>query len=234
MEDIQAAADVLRPVYDATGGGDGYVSLEVSPYLANDTKGTVTEAKRLWKDVGRKNLMVKVPATAPGLPAIRQLTGEGINVNITLLFSQKVYEQVVAAYLGGLEDLIARGEDPIAFDYDCREGICGSCGVMINGIPHGPVPSTATCQLFLRHFKDGDTITLEPWRARAFPVIKDLVVDRSALDRIVAAGGYVSVDAGSAPERRTSARSEASFCVKLPVICPSLVMRDFTLGADCT
>ena len=98
------------------------------------------------------------------------------------------------------EDLIARSEDPIAFDYDCREGICGSCGIMINGVPHGPVPSTTACQLFLRHFKDGETITLEPWRARAFPVIKDLVVNRSAFDRIMAAGGYISVDAGSAPE----------------------------------
>jgi succinate dehydrogenase / fumarate reductase iron-sulfur subunit len=98
------------------------------------------------------------------------------------------------------EDLIVRGDDPIAFDYDCREGICGSCGMMVNGVPHGPVPSTTTCQLFLRHFTDGETIALEPWRARAFPVIKDLVVDRSAFDRIMAAGGYISVDAGSAPE----------------------------------
>ncbi len=98
------------------------------------------------------------------------------------------------------EDLIRRGEVPIAFDYDCREGICGSCGVMINGVAHGPLPGVATCQLFMRHFKDGDTVVIEPWRARAFPVIKDLVVDRSAFDRIIAAGGYVSIDTGSAPE----------------------------------
>jgi transaldolase/glucose-6-phosphate isomerase len=112
VEDIQNAADVLRPVYERTRRRDGYVSIEVSPYLAMNTEETVVEARRLWQAVGRENLMVKVPATAPGLPAIRQLTGEGINVNITLLFSQEVYEQVAAAYLGGLEDLIARGGDP--------------------------------------------------------------------------------------------------------------------------
>ncbi|HET8701071.1 MAG TPA: bifunctional transaldolase/phosoglucose isomerase [Nitrococcus sp.] len=112
VEDIQHAADVLRPVYEATQRRDGYVSIEVSPYLAMDTEGTVAEARRLWQAVGRENLMVKVPATAPGLPAIRQLIGAGINVNITLLFSQEVYEQVVTAYLGGLEDLIARDGDP--------------------------------------------------------------------------------------------------------------------------
>lgn len=98
------------------------------------------------------------------------------------------------------EQLIAQGELPVEFDHDCREGICGSCGVMINGQAHGSQAQTATCQLYLRHFQDGDTITVEPWRARAFPVIKDLVVDRSALDRLMAAGGYVSVKTGSAPE----------------------------------
>ena len=98
------------------------------------------------------------------------------------------------------EGLLARGEEPIAFDSDCREGICGSCGVVINGRAHGPDLGTATCQLHMRRFKDGDEIVVEPWRARAFPVIKDLVVDRSAFDRIVAAGGYVSVNTGSAPE----------------------------------
>jgi transaldolase / glucose-6-phosphate isomerase len=112
VEDIQKAADVLRPVYETTTRRDGYVSIEVSPYLAMHTEETVAEARRLWHAVGRENLMVKVPATTPGLPAIRQLTGEGINVNITLLFSQKVYEDVVEAYLKGLEDLIARGGNP--------------------------------------------------------------------------------------------------------------------------
>ena len=98
------------------------------------------------------------------------------------------------------EGLILRGETPIAFDHDCREGICGSCGLMINGIAHGPMKGTATCQLHMRSFKDGDTIYIEPWRARAFPVVKDLVVDRSAFDRIMAAGGFVSVSTGSAPD----------------------------------
>jgi succinate dehydrogenase / fumarate reductase iron-sulfur subunit len=98
------------------------------------------------------------------------------------------------------EGLILKGEQPIAFDHDCREGICGSCGLMINGVAHGPMKGTATCQLHMRSFKDGDTIYVEPWRARAFPVIRDLVVDRSAFDRIVAAGGYVSISTGSAPD----------------------------------
>ncbi|WP_426436371.1 bifunctional transaldolase/phosoglucose isomerase [Bradyrhizobium genosp. P] len=112
VEDIQHAADVLRPVYDHTHGGDGFVSLEVSPYLAMDTKGTIAEAERLWKDVDRKNLMVKVPATPEGLPAVEHLIGEGISINITLLFSQKVYRQVAEAYLKGLETYVAKGGDP--------------------------------------------------------------------------------------------------------------------------
>lgn len=98
------------------------------------------------------------------------------------------------------EDLINRGEEPIAFDHDCREGICGSCGFMINGQAHGPLPGTTVCQLHMRHFKDGDELVLEPWRASAFPILKDLVVSRSALDRIIAAGGYISVSTGSAPD----------------------------------
>jgi succinate dehydrogenase / fumarate reductase iron-sulfur subunit len=98
------------------------------------------------------------------------------------------------------ENLIAEGEEPIQFDHDCREGICGSCGVMINGQAHGPQRGTATCQLHMRHYSDGDEITIEPWRAAAFPVIKDLVVDRSAFDHIVEAGGYISVPTGAAPD----------------------------------
>ena len=98
------------------------------------------------------------------------------------------------------ENLIEKGEEAIHFEHDCREGICGSCGMMINGIAHGPIGGTATCQLHMRHFKDGDTIWIEPWRARAFPVIKDLIVDRSPLDKIIQAGGYISVNTGSAPE----------------------------------
>lgn len=98
------------------------------------------------------------------------------------------------------EQLIKSGEEPVEFDSDCREGICGSCGVVINGTAHGPEKRTACCQLHMRHYRDGDTIVIEPWRASAFPVIKDLVVDRSALDRIIEAGGYVSVNTGGAPD----------------------------------
>jgi succinate dehydrogenase / fumarate reductase iron-sulfur subunit len=98
------------------------------------------------------------------------------------------------------EDLIAKGEEPIAFDHDCREGICGMCGMMVNGQAHGPEHPTTLCQLHMRYFKDGDELYLEPWRSRAFPLIKDLVVDRSALDRIIAAGGYIGVSTGAAPE----------------------------------
>jgi succinate dehydrogenase / fumarate reductase, iron-sulfur subunit len=98
------------------------------------------------------------------------------------------------------EDLIKKGEEPIAFDHDCREGICGTCGQVINGLPHGPREKTAVCQLHMRHFKDNDTIYIEPWRARAFPVVKDLIVDRSALDRIIQAGGYISVHTGGVPD----------------------------------
>ncbi len=98
------------------------------------------------------------------------------------------------------QELIQKGEEPIAFDSDCREGICGSCCLMINGIPHGPERSVATCQTYMRVFEDGQEIYVEPWRARAFPLVRDLVVDRSALDRIIQAGGYVSVNTGGAPD----------------------------------
>jgi succinate dehydrogenase / fumarate reductase iron-sulfur subunit len=101
------------------------------------------------------------------------------------------------------EGLIQRGEVPIAFDHDCREGICGACGMMINGVAHGPMKGTATCQLHMRSFKSGDTLVIEPWRARAFPVVKDLVVNRGALDRIVGAGGYVTVSTGGAKDGNT-------------------------------
>ena len=98
------------------------------------------------------------------------------------------------------ERLIAKGEAPIAFDHDCREGICGQCGTVINGRPHGPRERTTSCQLHMRSFEDGDEITIEPWRASAFPVLRDLIVDRGALDRIIAAGGFISAPAGSAPD----------------------------------
>ena len=98
------------------------------------------------------------------------------------------------------ERLISEGKDAIAFDHDCREGICGSCGLVIDGIPHGPDKGATTCQVHMRRFRNGDTITIEPFRAKGFPILKDLVVDRSAFDRIIAAGGFVSVPTGSAPD----------------------------------
>ena len=101
------------------------------------------------------------------------------------------------------EQLLSKNEDPVAFDHDCREGICGSCSMMINGKPHGPESKTTTCQLHMRKFKDGDEVIVEPWRASAFPVIRDLVVDRSAFDRIIQAGGFVSVNTGNAQDGNT-------------------------------
>ncbi len=98
------------------------------------------------------------------------------------------------------EQLTERGDDPIAFDHDCREGICGTCGIVINGRPHGPQPRTTTCQLHMRSFEDEDVLVLEPWRAKAFPVVKDLIVDRGAFDRIIAAGGFITAPTGSAPD----------------------------------
>jgi len=112
ITDIQSAADALRPVYDQTQGRDGYVSIEVSPYLAMQTDATIDEARRLWREIGRANLMVKIPGTKPGLPAIRTMIAEGVNINITLLFSQKVYDEVAEAYISGLEDYVAKGGDP--------------------------------------------------------------------------------------------------------------------------
>ena len=101
------------------------------------------------------------------------------------------------------EELILKSEDPITFEHDCREGICGSCGFMIDGIAHGPLPKTTVCQLTLRHFDDGEELFLEPWRSRAFPVLRDLMVDRSSFDRIIASGGYISIPAGSAVDGNT-------------------------------
>ena len=136
------------------------------------------------------------------------------------------------------EKLTADNEEPIAFDSDCREGICGMCGVVINGQPHGPEVTT-TCQLHMRSFKDGDTITVEPWRADPFPVIKDLVVDRSAFDRIIQAGGYISVNTGSAPEAHAApvekAKADRAFdtatcigCGACVAACPNSAGQLFT------
>lgn len=119
------------------------------------------------------------------------------------------------------EELIEKGEAPIAFDHDCREGICGSCSMMINGVAHGPQKGTATCQLHMRHFKDGEVVDIEPWRAKAFPVLKDLVVDWSALDRIISAGGYITAATGGAqdanatlvPKEAADAAMDAAACI---------------------
>ncbi|PZM98136.1 MAG: succinate dehydrogenase/fumarate reductase iron-sulfur subunit [Actinobacteria bacterium] len=125
------------------------------------------------------------------------------------------------------ERLAQEGEDPIAFDHDCREGICGMCSMVINGVPHGPEKLTTTCQLYMRHFKDGDTITIEPWRAKAFPVIKDLVVDRSAFDKIIQAGGYISAPTGSAPDAHSipvpKANADAAFEAAACIGCGACV-----------
>ena len=134
---------------------------------------------RVWRQVG---------PTTPG----RLVTYQADQVSPEMSFLEMI--DVVN------EGLIAKGEEPIAFDHDCREGICGSCSMVINGVPHGPNKATTTCQLHMRSFADGETVTVEPFRARAFPVIKDLVVDRSAFDRVIQAGGFVGVATGNAPE----------------------------------
>jgi succinate dehydrogenase / fumarate reductase iron-sulfur subunit len=126
--------------------------------------------------------------TAPG--RLIQYTAENVLPDMSFLEMLDVVN----------EGLIAKGEDPIAFDSDCREGICGTCGFLVNGVPHGPDPGTTVCQLHMRRFRDGETLTLEPWRARSFPLIKDLIVDRSAFDRIMQAGGYTSVNVGGAQD----------------------------------
>lgn len=137
------------------------------------------------------------------------------------------------------EQLILKGEEPIMFDHDCREGICGSCGFMINGQAHGPLKSTTVCQLHMRNFKDGETLVLEPWRAKAFPIVKDLMTKRQALDRIIAAGGYVSVDTGNAqdannipvPKHHSDAAFEAAACIQCGACvaaCPNASAMLFT------
>ncbi len=137
---------------------------------------TMTLTLQIWRQKG---------AGSPG--SMQSYKLEGVNDDMSFLEMLDV--------LNG--KLIKEGQDPVAFDHDCREGICGACSMVINGRPHGPRKGTTTCQLHMRTFKDGDTITIEPWRAAAFPVIKDLCVDRGAFDRVIAAGGYVSVNTGS-------------------------------------
>src|SRR5450432_2637782 len=125
------------------------------------------------------------------------------------------------------ERLVSEGKEPIAFDHDCREGICGMCSMYINGRPHGPWPGTTTCQLHMRAFQDGDTIVVEPWRANAFPVIRDLVVDRSSFDRIIQAGGYISVNTGNAVDANSTPvekdKADASFAAATCIGCGACV-----------
>ena len=144
--------------------------------MAHDT---MTVHLKVWRQAG-----------SDSKGSFEQYTAEGINPHMSFLEMLDVVN----------EDLIHAGEEPIAFDSDCREGICGTCGFVINGQAHGSERGTTVCQLHMRSFNDGDTIVIEPWRARAFPVIKDLVVDRDAFDRIIAAGGYVSVSTGPKPD----------------------------------
>lgn len=134
---------------------------------------------KIWRQAG---------AQQPG--AFQEYRLEGIDSDMSFLELLDVLN----------EQLVQQGESPVAFDHDCREGICGACGVMINGQAHGSDTETTTCQLHMRRFEDGSVIVIEPWRARAFPVERDLIVDRSAFDRVIAAGGYVSVNAGNAPD----------------------------------
>lgn len=144
------------------------------------TQGSAKELNlklKVWRQKDSKN---------PG--AFREYSLRGISTDMSFLEMMDILNI----------QLVKNGEEPVAFDHDCREGICGSCNMVINGNPHGPEKSTTTCQLHMRKFQDGDTIVVEPWRVRAFPVVKDLVVDRSAMDRVIAAGGYVSVNTGNA------------------------------------
>jgi succinate dehydrogenase / fumarate reductase iron-sulfur subunit len=141
----------------------------------------------------RLNLRIwrQVSPTAKG--RLEDYTADGVSPDMSFLEMLDVVN----------EGLIRKGQDAIAFDSDCREGICGACSLVVNGVAHGPDRGTTVCQLHMRRFKDGDTVTIEPWRAKAFPVVKDLVVDRSAFDRIIAAGGYVSINTGGAQDGNT-------------------------------
>lgn len=150
--------------------------------------------------------------------------GEFITYNLDDVSQEMTFLEMLD-YLN--ETLIEKDKEPIAFDSDCREGICGSCGMMINGRPHGPQNGVTTCQLSMKNFKDGDTIIVEPFRAKAFPVIKDLTIDRSGLDKIMQAGGFISVDTGSAPDANTipikKSKSEEAFDAGVCVGCGACV-----------
>lgn len=184
---------------------------------------TINLTLRIWRQKG---------PNAPG----RLVTYEAKNIDTDVSFLEML--DIVN------QELELKGEEPIAFDSDCREGICGTCGAMVDGQAHGPERATTLCQLHMRHFQDGQTVIVEPWRSRAFPIIKDLVVDRSALDRVQAAGGYISVRTGSAPEAHSflvsKQDSDAAFdaaacigCGACVAACPNGAAMLFT-GAKIT
>ena len=168
--------------------------------LVNDHQGGEGDQAALENSGDELDLSVPVGVVAVGRPAGEQKNADAEGAMSTYEVDNISSDMSFLEMLDTLnEELILRGEDPVAFDHDCREGICGACSLVINGDAHGP-ERTTTCQLHMRSFKDGDTIDIEPWRAAAFPVIKDLVVDRSAFDRIIQAGGYITAPTGSAPE----------------------------------
>ncbi len=183
-------------------------------------------------DAGRTlNLTLQVWRQKNATSAGKMVTYEAKGISVDMSFLEML--DVVN------ERLIARGEEPIAFDHDCREGICGMCGMMINGIAHGPERATTACELYMRHFRDGETITIEPWRAKAFPVIKDLVVDRGAFDRIIQAGGYITAPTGGARDANAilvpKADADAAFdyaacisCGACVAMCPNASAMLFT------
>ncbi|HUS86936.1 MAG TPA: succinate dehydrogenase/fumarate reductase iron-sulfur subunit [Bacteroidales bacterium] len=150
--------------------------------------------------------------------------GSFVNYNFDEVYPEMSFLEMIDAFN---TKLIKEGGDPVAFDHDCREGICGSCGMYINGQPHGPFPGITTCHLSMRKFREGETIVIEPWRAKAFPVIKDLIVDRSAFDKIQIAGGFISTNVGSAPESHSipvnKSKSDEAFDSAVCIGCGACV-----------
>ena len=199
---LRAAGGTLRAAGEALPALPGGSSpLRLSNGLVSEGKGGRTVVDNAREDGMRLTLRIWRQRDAAGEGRMVPYELDGVSPDMSFLEMLDMLN----------ERLILAGEDPVAFDHDCREGICGTCSLVIDGIPHGPRRATATCQLHMRHFGDGDVITVEPWRAAAFPVVKDLVVDRSAFDRIIQAGGYISAPTGSAgPNVRMS--GDVWFC----------------------